>query len=123
MEARIGSRLLVAFFLFGSCMMARAEDLQLPATGFLTGRAATEKDVEDGNAVFVAKVGDKSIGTPVPIAIPQFAFWSHPDGKTLVVIVQAEEANGMQLFGFRDASGNETVATGPEIELLGTSRP
>jgi hypothetical protein len=115
--------LLVLFLLAESYAMVHAQDLQLPSTGFISGRAATEKDVEDGNAVFVAKVEDKIIGTPIAITVPQYAFWSRADGKILVVIVQAEEANGMRLFGFRDAAGEETVATGPEIELLGTTRP
>jgi hypothetical protein len=103
--------------------MSHAETLRLPTTGFVSGRAATEQDVEAGNAIFVAKAEGVIIGKPIAVTIPQYAYWTQPTGKTLVVIVQAEEANGMRLFGLRDAAGSETVATEPEIELLGTATP
>jgi hypothetical protein len=85
-----------------------SKNLQLPVgSGFLAGRAATEKDVQDGNAVFVAKIDGVIVGKPSAVTIPQYAFWSSPNGKVLVVIVQAEDVNGMRLFGFRDACGAE----------------
>lgn len=107
----------------GSHLMSRAETLRLPTSGFVSGRAATEKDVEAGNAIFVARVEGAIIGKPIAVTIPQYAYWSQPNGKTLVVVVQAEEADGMRLFGLRDSAGGEIVATEPEIELLGTTAP
>jgi len=77
-----------------------------------------------GDAIFVAKVGDETIGKPIAIMIPQYAYWTDEQGRRVpVVIVQAEEEKGRQLFGFRDSQGQDYVATGPEITLLGTNRP
>jgi hypothetical protein len=96
----------------------------LPAKAFISGRAANEQDIKDGNAIFVAKIGGTIIGKPLPVTVPQYAYWTDGSGeKVPVIIVQAEEAIGMQLFGFRDASGADYAATGPEIELLGTRIP
>lgn len=97
---------------------------ELPTKGFIFGRAATEQDVQDGNAIFVAKVGNTVIGKPLPVTIPQYAYWKKSaDENVPVVIIQAEEANGMRLFGFRDLGGGTHVGTGPEMILLGTSHP
>lgn len=94
----------------------------LPVKGFISGRPATEQDVANGNAIFVAKVGNAVIGKPISVTIPQFAYWRDAAGKKVpVVIVQAEEASGMRLFGFRDAAGKDHVATEPELDLLGTT--
>jgi hypothetical protein len=96
----------------------------LPDKGFISGRAATSDDVNQGNALFVAKVDDLIIGKPIAITIPQYAYWTDKRGHRVpVVVVQAEEAEGSQLFGFRDAQGKEHVATGPEMTLLGTKPP
>jgi hypothetical protein len=103
---------------------ASSEWPTLPTKGFISGRPATEQDVKDGNAIFVAKIVGAVVGKPISLAIPQFAYWADSEGKKVpVVVVQAEEANGMRLFGFRDAAGGDHVATGPEIELLGTTPP
>ncbi|MFO1160027.1 MAG: hypothetical protein U1E60_14390 [Reyranellaceae bacterium] len=105
-------------------MSASSEWPPLPTKGFISGRPAQVQDVKDGNAVFVAKVGDAVIGKPLAIVIPQFAFWTDSNGKKVpVVIIQAEEANGIHIFGFRDAAGADHAATGPEIELLGATPP
>jgi hypothetical protein len=96
---------------------------QLPVTGFISGRAATFQDIQDGNAVFVTKVDGAATGRPLAVTIPQYAYYTNGGKKVPVVIVQAEEDNGMQLFGFRDAAGAEYVASGPELELLGASHP
>jgi hypothetical protein len=96
----------------------------LPSTGFVSGRSATEKDVADGNAIFVAKTENRYIGTPIDIAIPQYAYHLGEGGqKTPVIVVQAEEANGFKLVGFRDFQGKEHVATAGEFIFLGTKRP
>jgi hypothetical protein len=108
-------------------VVAYAADSQwppLPTTGFIFGRPATEQDVDAGNAIFVAKVNGVVIGKPVSMIIPQFAYWTDSAGKKIpVVIVQAEDAQGMRLYGFRDAQGIDHVCTGPEIEVLGTTAP
>lgn len=46
----------------------------LPTTGFIKGRPATEQDIDDGNAVFVASgPNGKVLGQPIDIDIPQYA--------------------------------------------------
>ena len=96
----------------------------LPVKGFIFGRAATEKDVQDGNAIFVTKAGNTVIGKPLPVTIPQYAYWKKSADKNVpVVIIQAEEAKGVQIIGFRDLTGAAGAATVPEMIFLGTSRP
>ena len=96
----------------------------LPNTGFISGRPAKEKDVVDGNAIFVAKVGGAAVGKPIKIVIPQYAYLVGNDQKPiLVVVVQAEEANGIKLFGVRDATGKERVTTSTDLQLLGIKPP
>src|SRR4051812_10971628 len=80
----------------------------LPGRGFISGRPASEKDVNDGNAIFVLKSNDLPIGKPLRITIPQYAYLVEEGGRrTRVILVQAEEANGIKLFGVRDVEGKE----------------
>jgi hypothetical protein len=96
----------------------------LPTTGFILGHAATEKDVADGNAIFVAKVNGVIIGRPIAITIPQYAHLTDAQGNvTPVVVVQAELANGIKMFGARDKRGKEYVATERDLRLFGTHPP
>ena len=94
----------------------------LPSTGFISGRAATEKDVADGNAIFVLKAQGAIIGRPLEVVIPQYAYLNK-EGHKQVILVQAEEANGIKLFGIRDATGKEYISEGSDLELLGTKPP
>jgi hypothetical protein len=78
----------------------------LPGSGFISGRPASERDISDGNAIFVLKSNDLPIGKPLQITIPQYAYLVEEGGKrTRVILVQAEEANGVKLFGIRDLGG------------------
>ena len=96
----------------------------LPAKGFVSGRAAVERDVADGNAIFVLKVRDVPVGKPARIVIPQYAYLINPGGEpTPVIVVQAEEANGIKLFGVRDLAGKESVAKEADLQLLGLKPP
>lgn len=121
---RKGLRSALPVLLFGIPAVLHAQTPELPVSGFISGRAATQPDVRAGNAIFAIGTDGSMAGEPLSVAIPQYAFWSSAEaGKVLVVVVQAEGINGLQLFGFRDSDGNEYVATGPEIELLGTTPP
>ena len=92
----------------------------LPGRGFISGHPASEKDVSDGNAIFVLKANDLPIGKPLQITIPQYAYLIEEGGKrTRVILVQAEEANGIKLFGIRDLEGQEAVAKETDVQLLG----
>ncbi len=59
------------------------------------------------------------------LPIPQYVLWSDEHGaKHPMILVQAEKApDGQTIVGLRDFSGQGTVATLPEVELLGTKKP
>ena len=95
----------------------------LPSQGFITGRAATQADVNAGKAAFVAQVGNTIIGKPLPIAIPQYAYFTDGANKVPVIIIQAEEAQGQKLIGARRANGTDVVGVLTDFELLGNVRP
>jgi hypothetical protein len=115
------SSLLAFFVMEGTAMAGSPEWPLLPSQGFITGRPALKSDVESGNAVFVAAVKGVVIGKPLSISIPQYAMLRNNHER--VILVQAEEANGMKLFGVRGLDGKETVATETDLELLGTQIP
>ena len=94
----------------------------LPKSGFVVGRPASVEDAKQGNAVFSM---DGKSGGALPIAVPQYVWWSDEHGtKHPMILVQAEQApDGSKIVGLRDFAGHETVATLPELELLGTKKP
>ena len=93
----------------------------------ISGRAATEADVEAGRAVFVAKSGDTVVGQPIDITIPQYAYHLDPEAspqRTPVIIIQAERAQGNSLIGFLEfGTGQIGAGLQQEFELLGTTPP
>jgi len=93
----------------------------LPPKGFVKGRPAQMSDVQNGDAVFVAAVKGVVIGKPLPISIPQYALLHNNHER--VIVVQAEEANGIKMFGVRGLDGKEAVVTEIDLELLGTEMP
>ena len=96
----------------------------LPTTGFVSGRAATDKDVAEGNAVFALRAYGIPFGKPLDIVIPQYAYLIKKGEPPLpVIVVQAEEGKGVKIFGFRDMHGNAATARESELKLLGTHPP
>ena len=96
----------------------------LPTTGFISGRAATDKDVAYGDAIFVLRSRDIPIGTPLNIMIPQYAYLvAEGDKKKPMIVVQAEEANGIRLMGVRDFRGKKYIAKDTDLEFLGAKPP
>jgi len=96
----------------------------LPTAGFVTGRAATDKDVVEGNAVFALRAYGIPFGKPLDIAIPQYAYLIKKGEPPLpVIVVQAEEGKGIKIFGFRDLNGKAATARESELKLLGTHPP
>jgi hypothetical protein len=94
----------------------------LPERGFTVGHPATEKDVSDGNAIFYLGRADGAVGKPLAITIPQYAYLlDHADSrkKTQVIVVQAEEANALKMFGVRDLTGKEYVVMEIDLQFLG----
>jgi hypothetical protein len=112
----------LALFAIGVATVAASSEWPpLPSKGFVTGRPAQKSDVANGDAVFVAAVKDVVIGKPLPIAIPQYALLH--ENHEWVILVQAEEANGMKLYGVRGLDGKEAFVTETDLELLGRRMP
>ena len=105
----------------GASAAAATDWPPLPSHGFITGRPAQKEDVARGDAVFVAAVNDAAVSKPLGIAIPQYALLR--DTHQRVILVQAEEANGMKLYGVRRLNGKEVVVKDTDLDLLGTQRP
>ncbi|HVG25139.1 MAG TPA: hypothetical protein VND45_13365 [Thermoanaerobaculia bacterium] len=84
-------------------------------TPAVSGRAATELDVNAGRAVFV--VG----GEPVDLAIPACAI-VREEGigeATPVIVIQAERLeDGAVVVGFRMLDGGSGIAPLDDVELL-----
>lgn len=94
----------------------------LPKQGFISGRAAQVADVESGDAVFVAAVDGEVIGRPMAVRIPQYVTVKGPP-RIKGVLVQAEEAQGVAMYGILTSDGQSLVALSADVELLGTRRP
>ena len=95
---------------------------------FISGRAATEKDINDGAAVFLLQSDGIPIGKPINIQIPQYAL--HTDNDTgevsKVVVIQAEEVmtNGAKVVGaFAFKSRGFLAGLYEEFKFLGTNKP
>jgi hypothetical protein len=96
----------------------------LPATGFVSGRPATDKDITDGNALFVLKAHGVYFGKPLDIVIPQYAYLLTKGDKPVpVIVVQAERERSIKLFGVRAQNGEVFVVKEPELQLLGAKPP
>jgi len=95
----------------------------LPNEGFIKGRTATPADVAAGRAVFAPQAGGASVGKPLAIAIPQYAYYKEGGKKTPVIVVQAEEVQGMRMVGARLASGKAVVGLLQNFDLLGKVPP
>ena len=95
---------------------------ELPVSGFIAGRSASQDDVADGNAIF--SLEPQSLGPP-DINVPQYALWRDEDGREFpVFVIQAEHAtDDLVIVGLRHFDGRNMVATLPEITLLGTRMP
>lgn len=93
--------------------------------GFVSGRHATEQDIADQKAIFVAKTDDGYIGTPIDIELPQYAIYTdEKDGqKYQVIVIQAEKAQGMEIYGainINDGSG--LISIPADFQLLGNKK-
>lgn len=112
---------LIGFSLMLTSNAPSSEWPDLPTTGFISGRAATVEDVGAGNAAFSMQ----GAGVPLSIDIPQYVLWKDEDGKQHpMILIQAEKApDGTKIVGLRAVDGSDTVATLPEITLLGTKKP
>lgn len=84
-------------------------------TPAVSGRTATDADVNDGSAIFA--VG----GEPVELDLPSCAIVTEEDIglPTPVIVVQAERLeDGTVAVGYRFLDGGTGIATLDELELL-----
>ena len=96
----------------------------LPTTGFVLGRPATDKDVADGNAVFVLKAHGVYFGKPLDVVIPQYAYLLKRGDKPVpVIVIQAEQERNLKLFGVRGLDGDLSVAKETDLQFLGVKPP
>jgi len=122
--AKFVAPLFVAVFAAGLDAHAQVEAWPpLPKQGFIVGRTATRADVAAGNAAFVPEVGGVSAGMPLRMAIPQYAYYKEVNKKTPVIIIQAEEFQGMKMVGAKLANGKHVVGLLQNFELLGSAPP
>lgn len=114
----------LASFLFLVAITASAADWPpLPKEKFVTGRAATAADVTADKAAFSAQSEGKVVGKPLRIVVPQYAYYTQDGKKVPAVIIQAEEAMGLQIIGARLVNGQKIVDAITQFEFLGTKPP
>ena len=95
----------------------------LARVGHVSGRVATNDDVQAGNAAFAIQNSDSK---PIRVTIPQYAIYLDRDtGKKVpVILIQAEDKAGSKLAGFRIVGSHGVGACLlDELQLLGTKRP
>lgn len=118
-------RILILLFLMPLSLAAQeAEWPDLNAFKYVSGRVAKEADLANKSAIFILKDGGDYIGVPIDMELPQYAIYT--DGevnkKIRVVIIQAESAQGVNMYGgidIRDGSG--VVSLDTDFKLLGKS--
>jgi len=122
-------RLLLLAILAMTSTLAVAETIawpDLPDTCFVSGRSATNQDVDNGCAAFLINVKGKAAGTPIKLEIPQYAMHvEEGTGKeTPVIIIQAEENGDIKAVGYKEL-GTEQLGAAllKEVRLLGTKKP
>lgn len=122
-------RLLLLAILALTSTLAFAETIawpDLPDTCFVSGRSATNQDVDSGCAAFLINVKGKAAGTPIKLEIPQYAMHvEEGTGKeTPVIIIQAEENGDIKAVGYKEL-GTEQLGAAllKEVRLLGTKKP
>src|SRR5687768_4250122 len=104
--------LLLLTFLFSGVVMAVEENLWGPINmknwkkiPCIVGRAAIEKDVKEGKAVFYTS--DSGTSKPIDLKLPRCAIWNDEEAKQKVpvICIQAEEANQTKMVGIRLIKG------------------
>jgi len=125
-------KLCVALIALACCLASKPSIAQiidwpeLPKTCFASQRPANMEDVRNGCAAFLIGGPERSVGTPLNIQIPEYAY--HVDSvsgkKTPVILLQAEEHSGIKAVGYREVgTSNIGAALLSEMQLLGTSKP
>ena len=71
----------------------------------------------------LGQTGGLSVGKPLKIAIPQYAYYREGGKRTPAIVVQAEEAQGIKMVGARLADGKGVVDLLENFQLLGKVPP
>jgi len=94
----------------------------LPTEGFVTGRIATQEDVNNGNAAFATLPEQKVVRQAVPIPVPQYAVYRGGQKHELMFVIQVEKVNGKVTIGARPVEGGDVVIGTPtDFMLLGNT--
>jgi hypothetical protein len=95
----------------------------LPKHEFLVGRAAADADVQTGVAAICFRNGDKVVSEPIPVLIPQYAYYSEGRKRKAVIVIQAERFLDRDFIGARYPDGRHLVGFFEDFELLGATPP
>ena len=120
---------IVLFLVFLPLTIHGEEKVEWPELSdvkFVSGRPATEDDINAGAAVFLLQSEGVSIGTPIEIEIPQYAI--HTDGdsgeNSNVIVIQAEESNDQKVIGALIVGSSEfMVGFFNEFKFIGNNKP
>lgn len=118
--------LVLMLILLGACTPAASAGgawPALPSDGFVTGRPASQSDVNAGNAGFAFGHGTDIVATALPVVIPQYAYFNDDGAMIPVIVVQAEQAQGKELATGKKADGTLVVGFLRDFTLLGTQPP
>jgi hypothetical protein len=90
------------------------------STPCINGVIATEKDIQNGKAVF--QIGSADNVEPYDLDLPKCGILYEEDNnhetQTPIIIIQAENADGTIYIGYRNIEGGNGVCSGSEVELL-----
>jgi hypothetical protein len=114
----------------------------LPDSGFISGRVATQEDIDSEKAVFGfpkkleaaqvskltgeadAKEVECAGSSPLDILIPQYAILNLNGEKLACIIIQGEESDGSKVVACRLVKDNKiTIGLLEDFELLGQKTP
>ncbi len=113
---------IILLFIPISLLAQEIEWPDLSTFKYVSGRVAKEADISNQSAIFVLKNEGKYIGTPIKIVLPQYAIYTdgETNQKSKVVIIQAESAQGMNMYGAIDIrNGKGVVSIDTDFKLLG----
>ncbi len=99
----------------------------LSSVQHVAGRPATAEDIRSGRAVFLlgmAPEADRSIGIPLDITIPQYAYHHDGSDRTPCVVIQGESDGDRHVVGCLVLPDRKLLAgLLGEFELLGSAKP
>lgn len=123
MQKQLKSIILISTLLFS--MVSVAEEMifpPLPTKGFVSGRIATQADVEKGDAAFASLPEQHIVRHVMPLPVPQYAIFRGGEKSRVVFVIQIEKVNGKVTIGARYPEGGEAlIGTTKHFSLLGTS--